>query len=66
MEYDEPAEVVEAEAAEFRDLMTKLALTDPATMCLIAGQLNRSYRSGRSRGKSEGFQNGFAVGVPLT
>jgi hypothetical protein len=65
MEYDEPTEVIAADAANFERLMLRLALTDPATMSLIASQLSRSFKAGRNTGRSEGFRNGFACGVPL-
>lgn len=62
MEYDEPAEVVAADAAAFQKLMLTV---DRSTMCLIASQLSRAYRSGRNRGRNEGFDMGFSVGMPL-
>ena len=62
MEYNEPEEIAEADAARFRDLMLAVS---PAVSCLIASQLSRAYKSGRNRGRSEGFANGFACGVPL-
>ncbi len=65
MEYDEPEELVAADNARFSGLMLKMSISEPGNMALIAGQLSRAYKSGRSQGRNEGFANGFACGVPL-
>lgn len=62
MEYEEPAEIVAAEEAAMRDLMLEIG---PHKAWLIAGQLARAYRAGRSRGRNEGFWGGISVATPL-
>ena len=52
MEYDEPEEVIAADAKAFEKLMLTL---DRSTARLIASQLSRAYRTGRERGSSEAF-----------
>jgi hypothetical protein len=58
MEYEEPPEIIERDAEEFRNLMLALPR---GTSLLIAGQLSRAYSSGRSRGRSEGALQAASV-----